>query len=104
MTALFKSRAASRDVRVKTVEFLYFYLMPEAPPPPALDAAAARRRPVLGEVGVHWSPSKRAGSGNGQEGRTKGTDEKQEMLGKYLGNVDDLVEDLRERMPFGTTF
>ena len=27
---------------------------------------------------------------------TKSTEEKQEMLGKYLNNVQDLVEDLRE--------
>ena len=28
--------------------------------------------------------------------KTRSTEEKQTLLGKYLGNVDDLVEDLKE--------
>ena len=106
VTALFKSRTASRDVKVKAVEFLYFYLMPEAPPPSPVGTAGAgimRRRSVLGEVGQR-SPSKRGSGMEDGDGRTRPTEEKQRMLGKYLGNVDDLVEDLRERMPFGTAF
>ena len=30
------------------------------------------------------------------DGKTRSTDEKQAMLGKYLSNVQDLVEDLNE--------
>jgi len=30
------------------------------------------------------------------DGKTRTTDEKQTMLGKYLNNVQDLVEDLKE--------
>lgn len=53
------------------------------------------------------SPSKRlgeksvTGGRNVEEGRTKTTEEKQGLLGRYLNNVEDLVEDLRESAPFG---
>ena len=58
------------------------------------------------------SPSKRggaysqsgsgAGAGEGFEVvGTKSTEEKQVLLGRYLNNVEDLVEDLRGSAPFG---
>ena len=93
VTSLFKSRSASREVKMKCVEFLYFYLMPERPG----DLLGGDTE--LGGVGV--GGRKRAGSGGkGTEG-TKGTVEKQALLGRYLGNVADLVEDLRENGVFG---
>ena len=72
--------------------------MPEAPAGTGL----ARRRSVLGALGAR-SPSD-AGVGEEGEGKARSTEEKQNMLGRYLGSVDDLVEDLRERMPFGAVF
>lgn len=75
---------------MKCVEFLYFYLMPERP-----------GDQVGGDTevgGVGDCGRKRAGKGT--EG-TKGTEEKQALLGRYLGNVADLVEDLRENGVFG---
>lgn len=58
------------------------------------------------------SPSKLAGAFNrtnaGEKSRadsesldTKTLEEKQDFLGRYLNNVDDLVADLRESAPFG---
>lgn len=53
------------------------------------------------------SPSKwlgRNGAAGGvgdDEGRTRTMEEKQALLGRYLNNVEDLVEDLRESTPFG---
>ena len=38
---------------------------------------------------------------DGDEEGTKGTEEKQGLLGRYLGNVGDLVEDLRESAGVG---
>lgn len=70
---------------MRVVEFFYFYLMPET--------AASRGASNLG--GLQRTPSKRSGSGGG-EGETKTTDEKQALLGRYLSNVEDLVEDLRD--------
>ena len=74
---------------MKVVEFLYFYLMPETP-----DGSVG---------GLQRSPSKRLGSGGRHVAGTKSTEEKQGLLGKYLSNVEDLVEDLRESAPFGAS-
>lgn len=35
VTSLFKSRTTAREVKLKLVEFLYFYLLPETPKPPS---------------------------------------------------------------------
>ncbi len=92
ITSLFKSRGTSREVKMKVVEFLYFYLMPETP---------SGSGGNLG--GLQRSPSKRLGSGGAQVAGTKTTDEKQGLLGRYLSNVEDLVEDLKESAPFGAS-
>lgn len=95
VTSLFKQRATSREVKLKLVEFLYFYLMPETPtnlPSPGMQ----RRSPHL------RSPKGSRHSANGNRA-TRTTDEKQALLGRYLNNVADLVEDLKETAPFGAT-
>ena len=90
VTSLFKSRGTSREVKMKVVEFFYFYLMPETP----VSSSAGG--------GVQRSPSKRTASRDGgTQAGTKTTEEKQGLLGKHLNNVEDLVEDLRESAPFG---
>jgi Cell division control protein 14, SIN component len=89
---------------MKLVEFLYFYLMPEAPQPQFKVSASATNTAVLGgrgrELVAAFERNRRETIGGvdktGDSGKTKNTEEKQKMLGKYLGNVDDLVEDLRE--------
>jgi len=88
--------------------------MPETPTIP-LSATSAPNTAVLG---LQRSPSKLAsafnsrsttinggeGGGGGYGGdETKTTEEKQCLLGKYLNNVEDLVEDLQESAPFGGT-
>jgi hypothetical protein len=106
VTSLFKSRSTSREVKMKLVEFLYFYLMPETPSIPS--AGAMPSVPAM----LQRSPSKLAGAFNREagggrkradsdDGNTKNTKEKQALLGRYLSNVDDLVVDLRENAPFG---
>ncbi|GAQ41827.1 hypothetical protein AtubIFM55763_002806 [Aspergillus tubingensis] len=112
VTSLFKQRATSREVKLKLVEFLYFYLMPETPMIPT-SAASAPNTAVLGhqrspsKLGV--SPTSRsvnvpgAHSGGKAHRDTRTTDEKQALLGRYLNNVEDLVEDLKETAPFGAT-
>jgi hypothetical protein len=89
VTSLFKDEDTTQNVKVKLLEFLYFYLMPETP------VASLR------------SPSKLAGAfeqrgegGGVAKKNTKSQDEKQYLLGKYLSNVDALVEDLQESAPF----
>ncbi|KAI4192125.1 MAG: hypothetical protein LQ346_004471 [Caloplaca aetnensis] len=102
VTSLFKNRGTSREVKLKLVEFLYFYLMPETP--------FAGRNKEDERSGLQRSPSKASkvgsggrGKGEGEEG-TRTTDEKQRLLGRYLNNVEDLVEDLKETAPFGASF
>ncbi|KAL8919974.1 MAG: hypothetical protein Q9208_006542 [Pyrenodesmia sp. 3 TL-2023] len=102
VTSLFKNRGTSREVKLKLMEFLYFYLMPETP--------FAGRHKENERGGLRRSPSR--ASEVGSEERTKGegdegtrtTDEKQRLLGRYLNNVEDLVEDLKETAPFGASF
>lgn len=90
--------------------------MPETPSIPSANSASAPNTAILGP-GLHRSPSKLAGAfsrsfhGPGDGGRdargsdTKTTEEKQVLLGKYLSNVEDLVEDLKESAPFeGTVY
>ncbi|QKX62277.1 uncharacterized protein TRUGW13939_09436 [Talaromyces rugulosus] len=109
VTSLFKMRSTSREVKLKLVEFLYFYLMPETPNMPIV-AASAPNTAVTG--GLHRSPSKLSGafarsvnsaSETRAERDTRSTEEKQKLLGRYLSNVEDLVEDLKETAPFGST-
>jgi hypothetical protein len=112
ITSLFKSRGTSRDVKLKLVEFLYFYLMPETPSIPS--AAARDSVPAL----LQRSPSKLAkafsfaNGGSGGEGGRRGRsdsdggsirsqEEKQAMLGRHLSSVDDLVKDLQRNTLFG---
>ena len=84
---------------MKLVEFLYFYLMPETP----YCGSGSRQS----SSGLQRSPSKRLdgrssnGASEGTKEATRTTDEKQKLLGRYLPNVEDLVEDLRESAPFG---
>lgn len=96
VSSLFKLRATSKEVKMKLVEFLYFYLMAETPAPGYAQENVAGGAAVVGGV------AGRRGSamvGGGPETRTM--EDKQELLGRYLSNVDDLVEDLRETAPFG---
>jgi len=101
VTSLFKQRATSREVKLKLVEFLYFYLMPETPT--NLPAGANASSPAMQRRGPHLrSPKGSRQSANGSRA-TRTTDEKQALLGRYLNNVADLVEDLKETAPFGAT-
>jgi len=107
ITSLFKSRETSREVKLKLVEFLYFYLMPETPSIPSASATASV--PAI----IQRSPSKLAGAFNradtgasrkradSESEHVRSTEEKQALLGRHLNSVDDLVADLRESTPFG---
>ncbi|KAL5339916.1 cell division protein Cdc14 [Aspergillus crustosus] len=105
VTSLFKQRSTAREVKLKLVEFLYFYLMPEtstvslSSPNTALSRSPSKlgAGPVSRSVNVSGAHS--SGKGNRD---TRTTEEKQSLLGRYLNNVEDLVEDLKETAPFGT--
>lgn len=104
-------RATSREVKLKLIEFLYFYLMPEAPLPALTSVSAPttalpQRSPS--KIGGGGRVQSRSLNGTGAEGSpygqgTKTMEEKQGLLGRYLNNVEDLVDDLRDTAPFGGT-
>ncbi|VUC28542.1 unnamed protein product [Clonostachys rosea] len=105
VTSLFKSRSTAREVKLKLVEFLYFYLMPEMPSIPRADQRDSV--PAM----LQRSPSKLAGAfsaadlsrkqPDGDQEWMLTTEEKQELLSRHLSSVEDLVRDLRECAPFG---
>ncbi|KAI1140513.1 cell division control 14, SIN component [Hypoxylon sp. FL0543] len=111
ITSLFRNRCTSRDVKLKLIEFLYFYLMPETPSIPSARAAQDPQLPGL----LQRSPSKLAkafsfgaskGADSGRprsagDGETRTQEEKQALLGRHLNSVQELVEDLRQNTPFG---
>ncbi|KAF2440011.1 cell division control protein 14 [Karstenula rhodostoma CBS 690.94] len=96
VTALFKDEDTTQQVKVKLLEFLYFYLMPEVPV-----LASARSPSEL--VGVF---ERRGSTVSGDEGGGAGDksirsqQEKQYELSRYLNNVEGLVQDLQESAPF----
>ena len=96
VTSLLKGRETGREVKMRTVEFLYFYLMPETPQGVNGDGMNG---------GLQRRPSKKLNGGvlpaHSREAETRTTEEKQALLGRHLSNVEDLVEDLRESAVFG---
>jgi hypothetical protein len=115
ITTLFKSRSTSREVKRRLLEFLYFYLLPEAPLLSSPEKAATTQGvpAAMGAGGLHRSPSKVLSGFNSdgaggrkravieEEDGTRSTRQKEAMLGQHLNNVADLVKDLREMTPFG---
>lgn len=88
VTSLQSDEETTQNVKVKVLEFLYFYLLPEAPPPSRKLAGASERR------------------GSTDDGKSapnkivRSQEEKQRMLGKHIANVDCLFEDMQDHDPF----
>ncbi|KAK1255230.1 hypothetical protein MKX08_009225 [Trichoderma sp. CBMAI-0020] len=103
VTSLFKSRSTSREVKLKLVEFLYFYLMPETPSAPRADQRESvfQRSPskLSGAFHVDGRNGRKRANSNGVTTLT--TAEKQQLLSRHLSSVEDLVKDLRNCAPFG---
>lgn len=109
VTSLFKSRSTSKEVKMRTLEFLYFYLMPEsanmsatnAPNTAIVQKGASRlNNAFAGHARTHSGDST-GGMDIDVESDQKTMEEKQHLLDRYLNNVSDLVHDLRESAPFG---
>ncbi|KAK7754266.1 hypothetical protein SLS62_003844 [Diatrype stigma] len=117
VTSLFRSRGTSRDVKLKLVEFLYFYLMPETPSIPSAGArdagvpAMLQRSPSKlakafafgggGEGGAKSGGRPHSSDSANTDGPTRSQEEKQALLGRHLNSVEELVKDLRQSTPFG---
>lgn len=103
LTSLFKSKQTPQELRLKVIEVLYFYLMPER----MEDARpVTATRDGAGQM-LQRSPCKTtrsASSGDSDmDGETRTTEEKQALLSRHLNNVEDLVHDLREQRPFAAS-
>lgn len=116
VTSLFRARSTSRDVKLKLIEFLYFYLMPETPSIPMAGVPGLLQRspsklaraftsspsPSSGGVGVGGGGRDEMGrprSAAGENG-TRSQEEKQALLGRHLNSVEELVKDLRQNTLF----
>lgn len=83
------------------MEFLYFYLMPETPTIPG-----GTKSNVMGldrsssQLMTAFDRKTRERRLSDPTDETKTTEEKQTLLGRYLSNVEDLVQDLRDSAPF----
>lgn len=103
VSSIFKSRSTARDVKFKTMEFLYFYLMPETPSIPRAGEEGNLLQRSSSELGKAFAA--RPGSKNGDpfaeeaEHDTLSCERKQDMLGQHLSNVADLVKDLEQYTP-----
>ncbi|KAF2432481.1 cell division control protein 14 [Tothia fuscella] len=104
ITSAFKSRSTTRGLKGKLLEFLYFYLMPEVGlglgSEPNTVVRAKRSRSLLSITSGVGEEEEEEDDDEAQK-EIRSTDEKQKLLGKYLSNVEDLVQDLRESTPFG---
>jgi hypothetical protein len=99
VTSLFKDEETTQSVKVKLLEFLYFYLMPESP------ASSPQRSPskLTNAFERRGSTATSDDGGGATRKHIRSQEEKQNMLGRYLPNhVDDLVEDLKETAPFNS--
>jgi hypothetical protein len=111
VTSLFKSRQTSREVKLKLVEFLYFYLGAERVESERGESVSlsgvlgGRGEEVMGAFRKESGDVRRTvggpvgggvGMGVGEEALLKSPEEKQAMLARYLSNVQDLVDDMRE--------
>lgn len=109
VTSLFKSRSTTKEVKMRTLEFLYFYLMPETASYAGIAApntAVLPRNPD--KLGDPFAGHARTHSGDDSARMdidevpdSRSMEEKQDLLAQYLNNVDELVQDLQESAPFG---
>lgn len=110
VASMLKSRGTAKDVRVRAMEFLSFYLMPEAAPASEEerdehDTDTVQRIPskAVGGLQSHSrTSSNESGSSmdvDNEPGMTRSTAEKKAYLERWLGNVDWLVQDLPGGVP-----
>lgn len=106
VTSLFKSRSTTKEVKMRSLEFLYFYLMPEAPIIPfastsAPNTSVLQRSPDKHDMRAEISRTHTGPMDVDEDPDVRTTEEKQDLLGDYLNNVAELVQDLQESAPFG---
>lgn len=105
ISLLFKDAATEHAVKVKILEFLYFYLIPETSEEDS-ENNGNRIHKVDGiqksSTMQHHVRGSTASTDNLFFGKTttRTSKEKQQLLSKYFHNIDALVRDLHEFKPF----
>lgn len=110
VVSVFKSRGTGKEVRMRAWEFLYFYLMPEVSPSgvrssSAPNTAVLQRSPSkMAVFAQHHARTHSGDSGGGmdldEDDGTRTMEEKKEFLGRYLEDVDELVDSMHENGMF----
>ncbi|KAI9701339.1 MAG: hypothetical protein M1820_006561 [Bogoriella megaspora] len=114
--SLFNTKSTTKDVKVKATEFLHFYLMPEAPERSlnTEDGEEGQRARSKSAPSTAVTPEGEAANLMGVFSRSLDHDgmreakqwdlrmvrsvkKKQELLGRYLGNVDILMKDMKSK-------
>ncbi|KAK9477208.1 cell division protein Cdc14 [Lipomyces japonicus] len=102
MCTLFKRKSTDKEVKLKILEFLFFYLVPESSSSSPLTTTAKNDEVAIRRSSSSGGSGSSSSNGNSRPGLVfRTTVEKQKMLGKYLSNVDNLVNELRQSQPFG---
>ncbi|OQO09886.1 hypothetical protein B0A48_04240 [Cryoendolithus antarcticus] len=104
VTSLYKTRSTSRDVRLRAMEFLYLYLMPEvgsqkassAPNAIGLQRSPSKLAALSGHARTHSRDSGNAMDLDEDDTGIRSMEEKQKALAQFLDNVPELVHGLRE--------
>ncbi|KAK9458855.1 cell division protein Cdc14 [Lipomyces oligophaga] len=96
---LFKRKDTDKEVKLKILEFLFFYLTPE----PTLDVnqQSSITTAVDGSMNSTDCEKQRSAKSEVCTVKIRTSKEKQKLLAKYLNNVDSLVHELRQSQPFG---
>jgi hypothetical protein len=111
VTSLYRTRSTARDVRLRAMEFLYFYLMPEVGSQKASSAPSAgglllrspsKMSAFSGHARTHSGESANMEI-DGEEDEIRSMEDKQKILSQFLGNVEDLVTGLRQGGMLGAT-
>ncbi|KAK9446666.1 cell division protein Cdc14 [Limtongia smithiae] len=96
---LFRRKETDHEVKLKILEFLFCYLVPES------SSSSQPESYFSGTSSSHSSPESTSQTTNSQSScrrhSSRTTQEKQKMLGKYLNNVDSIVSELRKTQPYG---
>lgn len=97
MCKLFKPKETPKNVKLRILEFLFFYLIPETKRSTATSAVPAAAAATGGDAGTANCRMEML-TGLKQK---KTTYEKSKALRKWLGNVDGLIAELESSKPFG---
>lgn len=104
MCRLFKPKETPKNVKLRILEFLFFYLIPETTKGSASGNANKSKSQQQQQPNHRHSNSSNTNSDSAKLNalkQKKTTQEKSKILRKYLGNVDGLITELEASKPFG---